>query len=516
MVNISRWCGRAVAGWLAVLLTAAGASGASAQSAQGTSYTLENAIGVALSNNRELRVARLGLESAGQRVREAWGSVLPDIDATVGYTRNLRIEEAFLPAIIFDPTAPPDELVPVRFGGDNDWRAEVRVDQPIFDAGALVGVGAASRFEAREQEIVRGQAQRVASQVRRSYYAVLLARENVRVLDESVGRTEETLRETRALHLAGLSSSYDVLRLDVRLGNLRPSLRRATNAVAAAERDLAVVLGLDEVMPVQVGGELHRIDLASVEANEGPNRELLRLVGYENPLEAAFDELVEIAFRMRSDLRQARLTHELEAARVRFERTSYFPRLSAFFSYGVIAQEDGSLNPFGQRDNQRTTAARLGVMLEVPIFQGFERSARMQQRHLARQQAEVRIGQLEKEMVNEIQTALEALEEAQLRAGSQRQAVGQAHRGYEIVTALYLAGTSSQLDVIDGEVALRESEFNYSTAVYDYLVAHADLDDAVGIVPIVDTPVTANSEVRVSLKDQRTRRGYARHDKQDQ
>ncbi len=81
MVNISRWWRRAVAGWLAVLLTAAGAS---AQSAQGTSYTLQNAIGVALSSNRELRAARLDLASAGQRVREAWGSVLPEIDATLG------------------------------------------------------------------------------------------------------------------------------------------------------------------------------------------------------------------------------------------------------------------------------------------------------------------------------------------------------------------------------------------------------------------------------------------------
>ena len=77
MVNISRWWRRAVAGWLAVLLTAAGASGASAQSAQGTSYTLQNAIGVALSNNRELRTARLGLESAGQRVRDIAAFVRP-------------------------------------------------------------------------------------------------------------------------------------------------------------------------------------------------------------------------------------------------------------------------------------------------------------------------------------------------------------------------------------------------------------------------------------------------------
>ena len=36
-------------------------------------------------------------------------------------------------------------------------------------------------------------------------------------------------------------------------------------------------------------------------------------------------------------------------------------------------------------------------------------------------------------------------------------------------------------------MALRQSEFNYAQAVYDYLVARAQLDEAIGLVPLVDT-----------------------------
>ena len=36
-------------------------------------------------------------------------------------------------------------------------------------------------------------------------------------------------------------------------------------------------------------------------------------------------------------------------------------------------------------------------------------------------------------------------------------------------------------------MALRESEFNYAQAVYDYLVARAQLDAAVGRVPLMGT-----------------------------
>jgi len=469
-----------------------------AQSEGTAAYSLRQAVGLALENNRELREAQLGLLGADEQVREAWGSLFPTIDGSVGYQRNLAIQEAFLPKIIFDPNASPNELIKVRFGADNNWSAWLYVTQPIFDAGAFVGVGTAGRFQALQREAVRGQAQQVASQVRRSYYQALLAREEVRLTDESIKRTEESLRETEGMYRAGLASSYDVLRLEVRLANLRPNLRRAANVAAAVERDLSVQLGFDEVMPIRVAGQLRDIDLAALDANEGANRELVRLVGIRDALETSVESLYQLARSMRSDLRQAQLNAELENARLKYEQTSRYPRLNAFLNAGLISQEDGSLDPFGENKNQRTTSAVLGVSLEVPIFQGFQRSARIEQRRIAREQANVQLKLLEQQAANQIRTALEALEEAQERAQAQGRAVAQARRGYEIVTAQYLAGVSSQLEVTEGEVLLRESEFNYAQAVYDYLTAQADLDDAVGVSPLVDVPTEVGSGVSVS------------------
>jgi len=470
-----------------------------AQSAEDPSYSLQRVMSLALENNRDLQAAQLGLLGANQQVREAWGSLFPAIDASVGYQRNLAIQEAFLPAIIFDPDAPPGELVPVRFGADNNWSAWVYVTQPIFDAGAFIGVSTAGRYQELQREVVRGQAQQVASRVRRTYYGALLAHEEVRVTEESIGRTEETLRETEGLYRAGLASSYDVLRLEVRLANLRPNLRRAQNMALAAERDLSVELGMSEVTPIGVEGRLHQVNLAAAESNDGANRELLRLVGFRNALDASFESLYELAQRMRSDLRQAQLNYELQDARVKNERTSMYPRLNAFFNYGIIAQEDGSLDPFGENENQRTTSAVLGVSLEIPVFSGFQRSARVEQRELEREQARVQLELLEQETANQIHAAREALEEARERAEAQRDAVSEAGRGYEIVTAQYVAGVSSQLELTEGEVLLRESEFAYAQAVYDYLMAQADLDDAVGVVPLVDVPGSVEP-VRTSSK----------------
>jgi outer membrane protein TolC len=88
---------------------------------------------------------------------------------------------------------------------------------------------------------------------------------------------------------------------------------------------------------------------------------------------------------------------------------------------------------------------------------------------------------------SEVETIWDQMLEARARADAQHMAVQQAHRGFDIASAQYREGLGSQLELTDAEVALRQSEFNYAQAAYDFLVAQANLDLAVGSVPMVDS-----------------------------
>ena len=101
-------------------------------------------------------------------VKPAFSAALPDIGASAQYQRNFRVQEAFLPAIIFDPNAGPDDLIPVRFGADNQWSAGLTLNQRLFEYGVFVGIGAAGRFKTLESERARGVAQTVVTSTRRS------------------------------------------------------------------------------------------------------------------------------------------------------------------------------------------------------------------------------------------------------------------------------------------------------------------------------------------------------------
>ena len=477
--------------------------------------TLREAVASSLDRNGLLEDALYGLEAAEAQVREAWGSVFPTVNLNASYTRNLDIPTNYLPAIIFDPEAEPGELIGVQFGSDNQWFAQARAEQPLFNAAAFLGVGAADRYATLQQEVVRGQAQQVATETRLQYYGVLLAQEQFRLTSESLARVEQVLGETRSMHRAGLSSEYDVLRLEVELSNLQPNLLRAENAAESARRALSVLMGVEELDEVELAGSLVTVELPAL-----PDAEPVDPLAAENAPpgdrvdEPAADavwaadgspvtrgatdllldrgilaealpqqEVLEIAAANRSDLRQLALTLELRETERKVEISQYLPQVSAFGTWTAQGQGDGSPTFFGE---QKFAAKAFGIEVSWPLFSGLQRPARVSRLGAVVDQVEAQLEYAREQAENEVRTLHEEAREAYSRAAAQRRAVAQAQRGFDIAGKEYRAGLGSQLQVTDAELALRQSEFNYAQAVFDYLNAQARLDAAIGVVPLVD------------------------------
>jgi outer membrane protein TolC len=203
------------------------------------------------------------------------------------------------------------------------------------------------------------------------------------------------------------------------------------------------------------------------------------------------DAALESASRSRSDLRQLELNEDLRRTEVRVEQMSYLPEITLFGNYIINAQDNGSPNFFAAGDGQRAYSRIVGVRVSVPIFNGFGRESRIGQRRAAVRQDEAQTSQAADMAASQVRGLVENAEEALGRARAQRLAVTQAGRGFEIASAQYREGLGSQLELTDSEVALRQSEFNYAQAVFDYLIARAQLDQATGQVPLVDVEPAA-------------------------
>jgi len=454
---------------------------------------LSTVVRVALEHNRDVLDAQYQLAVAGEQVAEAWSDVYPSVDLSTSFTRNVAPQVSFLPARILNPQAEEGDFIPIQFGADNIWNLSVNAEQKLFDSRVFVGVGAASRFERLQREALRARTQQAVIRIRTAFYDLLLGREEVRLTGNSLRRVRQSLDETRAMQGAGLAPEYDVLRLEVEFANLEPNLRRAYNRHEAARRALAVELALDPETEIDVAGSLAEIDLERFEANSPGNRDILSFQGIRAVDKAELAQFVRRGAAERSDIRQLEMTRDLRQAELRIEQVEYLPKVFAFGTYGLAAQQNGAPDFFGTRE-ERGSSKQVGIRLTVPIFSGLSRDARIDQKRAALRQAETRARVAADRAAVELHNLVDEVDEARARAAAQRLAVAQARRGYEIASAQYREGLGSRLEWTDAEVALRESEFNYARAVYDYLVARARLDEAAGRVPMVDVDWRGSAE----------------------
>ena len=449
----------------------------------------------AVERNREIIDAEYQLALANEQVSEAFSDIYPNVNLSTSYTRNVAPQVSFLPAQIFDPSAAQGDFIPVQFGADNIWNLSLNLEQTLVDPRIFVGLGAATRFRGLQREAVRGRTQQVVTRVRIAFYDLLLAQEEVRLTENSLSRVRRTLEETRAMEEAGVAEAYDVLRLEVEVANLEPNLRRAENRLRATRRALVAELDLDPDSEFEVAGELALMDLDDLGANSPGNRDILAFSGGALAETPDLEEYLRRGRANRSDIRQLELSETLRKAELRMEQVDYLPSLTAFGSYGLAAQQNG-LPVFFGTSAQRGTTKQVGFRMSMSIFSGFRESARIAQRQTALRQAEMQTRLAADQAEVELRSLVDDLHEARSRTRGQHLAVSQARRGYEMASAQYREGLASQLELADAEVALRQSEFNYAQAVYDYLATGARLDQSAGTVPLVDIAVDRSAVAR--------------------
>ena len=453
---------------------------------------LRSAVEIALANSAQLQAARSALQIAGHQIREAYSGVYPQVSVEASYVRTL----AGLEQVVSDGVASQREPQ----GVDNAWSGSLRLNQTALDFRVFSGLDAAEGLRGLRGEELRGAAQRVVDLVRQRYFDALLAQEQVRLIERSIARVEQTRRETRARHREGFASDDELLRLEVQLAGLQAQQLWAGSRGAAARGALLVAMGTDPLQTPELEGTLSELRLDPGAANLPANADLLATSGAGALAGAGAERLQQIAMVNRSDLRQLRVLHGLGEVQVRVQQAEYLPVVRAFGSVDFsMADEDeddefgrpgGS--PFGPAEHtQWRVSTSAGLTVQWQLFNGFARDARAAQRREELRQAAARLRQAEREMLNQVHTLAGSLEAAAAGAASRLRAIAQARESYDIASARYRAGVGSQLEISAAESTLLEAQVDYAEAVRDYLSAASGLELAIGRVPLADAAYPA-------------------------
>lgn len=444
--------------------------------------TIDQVIKLSVVNNPQVKRAMLSVENADEQVKLAWSEVLPDVTSSATFTRNIEIPVNFVPATFFDPNANPDELVPLQFGTDNNWQGGFTVSQNIFRGEAIVGISSSSVFKSVQLENLRSTVQQIITQARKSFHAVLIVEEQLRLQEATISRIEENLEENRSRYEAGMVEEYDVLRLEVQLANQEPQLKDAQLAVEETYRNLKEVMALPIDMPIEIVGSLSDYRINNP-AEGGDENDTIYDIVQATPLPMlSEEEALDVMRDKRGDLRVLDVQESLKDREIRAIKSRFLPTITADYNLQWTAAQPGTPKPFENAVRFQT----LMLNVSVPLFTGFERMANLNIAKIEMKDLQVQQWAAEKTALNEYETSLDRLRNLEETANARRQAVDQAQRGYDIAVNRYENGVGSQLEVTEAELQVREAELNYALSVADYLNTKADFDMAIGMVPMID------------------------------
>jgi outer membrane protein TolC len=410
---------------------------------KGEMLNLERCINIALRRQPNILAAAGMVEVNRNRVGEAKSTYYPQIAANAGYSRIKPLTGA--QALVITGISGTTASAPTS--AFDQYSGSVTLNQYIYDFGKTPTQVNISRLnlDSAGQDFENISEQTILS-VKQGYYAVLQAKRNRAVAQETVKQFAQHLDQAKGFYEVGTHPKFDVTKAEVDLSNAKLNLIRAENTVRLAIVNLNNAMGVPDAPDYQL-------------------EDNLSFVKYE----MAFEEALSTAFANRPDLKSAIAKRKAAEQAIALAKTGYYPVISGNAAYNV----SGSNFPLN-------TGWNVGATISIPIFSGFLTKYQVEE---ARANLNVLKANEETQRLTvflDIQQAYLNLREAEERVPTAELAVTQAKENLDIANGRYSAGVGSPIEVTDAQVAYTNAETTYIQALSDYKVARAALEKAMG------------------------------------
>jgi outer membrane protein len=410
--------------------------------------TLDKSVELALSQNPNHLATEERVDAAYATLREAASGFLPKLDAQGLHTLDEKVMELEFPSFI--PGEPPQR---VKVDFTRDYQFSMNFTLPLFTGGRLTSGFKQAKYNLESsKEAVRRSKHNTVFNTKGAFYGYLLAEEFVSVSEEAIRVAEENLQNVRDMYEVGMASKMDLLRSEVRVTNMQPVLIEAKNNLRVAELKLKILLGLELSQPVEIRGELK----------------------YER-FEPDLEECVNNSLINRPEVKQLDFQKRMAEEALKIARAGYLPTLAVTGTYNFWADK------FVFNKGTWSSFYVINLALTVPLFNGFQTSAQIGQAKAMIREVEFNQKALRDAVELEVRQAVLKLEEAKETLLSQEKNIEQAKESLRITQLNFAEGMATTLDVISAEAASSQAQVNYSQALFNYVIAKADLDRAMGV-----------------------------------
>ncbi len=424
---------------------------ASAQEPQKFVLTLDKAMSIALEQNRDVLIADQDRNKADAQIAEARSGAFPQLSFSAQYVRNLEVPVLFLPpGPLFGNTT---ELA-FPIGSNNSYQSGLTLMQAIYSHQVNVALGIATTYKDFSNAGYESAKQSVVLQVKKAFYGVLLMQKLVDADRQDLDMVKANYENVQALYDHGQAAEFDLLRAEVQVANTEPTVISAENNLVLAVNGLKSLLSIRLDSNVVVKGDFTFTEVP----------------------QSVLDQGTRNAMTTNPTLQQLVFQESMLDQNISVEQSGYFPTVFAFGSYQWQTQD----NTFQFNNYLWAKTMSVGVGVSWNIFDGLRTPARVEQAKVDLRKAQYTRLKAEEGITIQIQSARLKMDEAKRRIQGQEKNIEQAKKAVSIAETRFKNGVGTQLELLDTQVAMTLAQTNYAQAIYDYLVAKADWDFAVG------------------------------------
>lgn len=420
------------------------------QTATPLQLSLDQCIRIALNENPTIKVDSMEIERVNYALKEVKGQLFPEVNATGQYTRNLMLQTMYM-------DAGDGNVMGIKMGRDNTYSGGFQASLPIVVPQLWKTIKLNENQILQNIETARANKLSLVNQVKNAYYALLLAQDTKRVIEQNHSTAQRHAEIYKKQFDLGTASEYDVLRANVAVTNLEPSILEAENSVKLLKLQLKVLMGMDARLEIE------------------PSQHLDDFKGsmYGNVL-ATDTTLVNNTTLKKLDLQTDYLNKVVDV-----QKAAWYPTLSATGSLMWHSMSNGS--PF--RNFQWTRSSAIGITLAWPVFQGFRRKNKIKQAEIQAREMTWQRENTERSLHMQVQSQVDNIHKSLKQVESNEGGVRQAEKASDIMQQSFLIGAASFIQLRDTDDALMNARLSYYQAIYNYLVAQSDLELVLGNTP---------------------------------
>ncbi|MEW6542228.1 MAG: TolC family protein [Nitrospirota bacterium] len=455
------WSGRSVVALGALWLWLAGPStgwcqgpggAAGGESSSPETMSLEQAVGLAMENNRSMQSASLDVDKAADQAAQMKTRRLPALNffTTTGQLLTpfeFRVNRgAFgtfgatgpIPATDLKITTNPAWTTVMFASVQQPLTQLYRIDQGIQFYEASQGVAS---------EQLRTQRQTVVNSVKRAYFAVLQTQSALDAAEEVVKTYRELDRVVRQQVEQQKALKADSLEVKARLARAEYDAMTIRNAMASQKEQLNVILGRDVTTDFRVT------------AVSGASR-----------VEANLEEASAIALKQRPEVKAARLKVTQAEHDLRAKKAEYIPDLSLVFDYANI-------NNFNFLPEHY---ASVGFMFNWEPFDWGRKQRETAEKRKNAQQAVLGVREAEQQTIAEVNSRYRKLQETHQLLQVTQAVQESAREKLRVTMNRYNQKVALLQDVLQAQASLADANNQYSQSLLAYWSAKADFERAIG------------------------------------